>query len=157
QHENPSIQTSSLLTIPVLVIPEPSVIKPIPKIVTAAPATNIPPPIHLFISHSQQSTPILTSTTVEATTSTTTILESRTLSVVHQRVFDLEKEVEILRNVDHKSAIHAAIKSEVPVVVKECLGTNLEDSLYKVIRKQTANFIREHTVPAVVVTDVPKQ
>ncbi|GJY92168.1 hypothetical protein Tco_0507950, partial [Tanacetum coccineum] len=145
--------TSSLLPIHVLVIPEPSVIKPIPKIVTAAPATNIPPPIHLFISHSQQSTPILTSTTVEATTSTTAILESRTLSVVHQRVFDLEKEVKILRNVDHKSAIRAAIKSEVPVVVKECLGTNLEDSLHKVIRKQTANFIREHTVPAAVVTD----
>ncbi|GJV39192.1 hypothetical protein Tco_1417632 [Tanacetum coccineum] len=61
---------------------EPWVIKPIPKIVTAAPATNIPPPIHPFISHSQQSTPIPTPTIVEATTSTTTIPKSTTLSAV---------------------------------------------------------------------------
>ncbi|GJT88603.1 hypothetical protein Tco_1070320 [Tanacetum coccineum] len=80
----------------------------------------------------------------KATTSTTAIPESTTLSAIHQRVYDLEKEVNILKNVDHNSAIRAAIKFEVPIVVKECLGPNLEDSLHKVIRKQTAEFIREH-------------
>ncbi|GKA56426.1 hypothetical protein Tco_0755498, partial [Tanacetum coccineum] len=90
-HENSTIQTSILLAILVLVIPEPLVIKPIPEIVTAAPAANIPP----FISHSQQSTPIPTPTTAEATTSTTATPESATLSAIHQRVYDLEKEVKI--------------------------------------------------------------
>ncbi|GKF80272.1 hypothetical protein Tco_0238874, partial [Tanacetum coccineum] len=133
------------------------VIKPIPKIVTAAPATNIPPPIPPFISHSQQSTPIPTPTIAEATTSTTAIPESTTLFAIHQRVSDLEKEVKILRNVYHNSTIHAAIKFEVPIVVRECLGTNLDDSLHKVIQKQTANFVREHIFPAAEVTDVLKQ
>nr|GFA16435.1 hypothetical protein [Tanacetum cinerariifolium] len=131
QHENPSIHSSSLLTISVSVIPEPIVLLSIPKNVTAAPATTIPPPIPPFIPYSQQSTPIPTPTTIEATTSTPAILESTTLFAIHQRVFDLEKEVKILRNVDHNSAIHAAIKSGVPVVVRECLGTNLKDSLHK--------------------------
>nr|GEY91411.1 hypothetical protein [Tanacetum cinerariifolium] len=57
-----------------------------------------------------------------------------------------KKEVNILRNVDHNSTIHAAIKSEVLIVVKDCLGTNLEDSLHKVIRKQNTDFACEHTV-----------
>ncbi|GKC33460.1 hypothetical protein Tco_1040754, partial [Tanacetum coccineum] len=145
QHEFPCIQTSPLLVVPMTVISKPSVI-----IVTVAPATNIPPPIPPFISHSQQSKPMPTPTTVEATTLTTTILESATLSTIHQRVFDLEKEVKILRNIDHNLAIRATIKSEVTIVVKEYLGTNLEDSLHKVIQKQTAECIREHTVPAAV-------
>ncbi|GJZ14806.1 hypothetical protein Tco_0550483 [Tanacetum coccineum] len=93
----------------------------------------------------------------KAITSTTVILKSTTLSVIHQRVSDLEKEVKILGNVDHNSAVHAAIKFEVPIVVKEYLGTNLEDSFHKVIQKQTADFIHEHTIPVAVVTDVPKQ
>ncbi|GJS28501.1 hypothetical protein Tco_0489121 [Tanacetum coccineum] len=59
------------------------------------------------------------------------------------------------RNVDHNSAVHAAIKFEVPIVVKEYLGTNLEDSFHKVIQKQIADFIHEHTIPVAVVTDVP--
>ncbi|GJZ65274.1 hypothetical protein Tco_0621970 [Tanacetum coccineum] len=42
QQEIPSIQSSSLLILPILVIPEPIVIKP-PEIVTATPTTTIPP------------------------------------------------------------------------------------------------------------------
>ncbi|GJT59927.1 hypothetical protein Tco_1003460 [Tanacetum coccineum] len=44
----------------------PSVIKPNPGSVTAAPVTTIPLPIPPFISHSQQSTPIPTPTTTES-------------------------------------------------------------------------------------------
>nr|GEV96135.1 zf-CCHC domain-containing protein/DUF4219 domain-containing protein/UBN2 domain-containing protein [Tanacetum cinerariifolium] len=42
-----------------------------------------------------------------------------------------ENEVQTRRNVDHSSAIRAAIKSEVPTVVKEYIGTSLDDALHK--------------------------
>ncbi|GJY33751.1 hypothetical protein Tco_0418220 [Tanacetum coccineum] len=144
QHEYPSIQTSPLLTVPVSIIPESSI----------ALATTIPPPILLFIPLPQQSTPIPTPTTIEATILTTTVLDSSTLTAIHQRVSDLEKEVKILKDINHDSAILVAIKSEVPSTVKECLGTNLDDTLEKVIKKQLAEFIQEHSVPAAAVADV---
>ncbi|GJW31230.1 hypothetical protein Tco_0051262 [Tanacetum coccineum] len=99
QHEDPTIQTSPLLTVPVMVIPES----------LTASATTIPSPISPFI-------PLKT-----------------------------------LRNVDHSSAIHATIKSEVPTIVKEYLGTNLDDTLQKVIQRHAAELIKEHFVPADVV------
>ncbi|GJW83970.1 hypothetical protein Tco_0157115 [Tanacetum coccineum] len=46
------------------------------------------------------------------------------------RLSDLENEVKTLRNIDNSSDIHATIKSEVPTVVKEYLGTNLDDTLH---------------------------
>ncbi|GJR01877.1 hypothetical protein Tco_0524861 [Tanacetum coccineum] len=73
------------------------------------------------------------------------------LKEVNQEV--AKKEVKILKNVKHNLAIRAAIKFEVPIVVKEYLGTNLEDSFHKVIQIQTADFIHEHTIPVAVVTD----
>nr|GEU43673.1 hypothetical protein [Tanacetum cinerariifolium] len=106
-------------------------LKEVNQEVATGPTTNIPPPIHPFISHSQQSTSIPTPPTVETTTSTTVIPESTTLSAIYQSVSDLEKEVKILKSVDHNSTIHVEIKYEVPIVVKECLGTNMEDSLRK--------------------------
>ncbi|GJX84588.1 hypothetical protein Tco_0335362 [Tanacetum coccineum] len=101
QHEDPSIQTSPLLTIPVTVILE----------TLTTPATTIPPPIPPFIPLQQQSTPIPTPTTTEATTSTTVVHDSETLSVINP--------------------LRATIKSEVLTAVKEYLGTSLDDALYK--------------------------
>ncbi|GKC61231.1 hypothetical protein Tco_1088829 [Tanacetum coccineum] len=121
QHRDPSIQISPLLTIPVSVIPESSL----------APTTTIPPPIPPFISPQQQSTPIPTPTTTEATTLTTAALDFETLSAIHLRVSDLEKEVKELKNVDYSSALRATIKSEVPTTIKEYLGTSLDDALCK--------------------------
>ncbi|GJZ32196.1 hypothetical protein Tco_0577632 [Tanacetum coccineum] len=121
QHEDPSIQTIPLLTVPVTVILES----------LTAPAITIPPPISPFIPLPQQSTPIPTPTTIEATISTTYAPYSSTLTAFHQRLFDLEYEVKTLRNVDHCSAIRATIKSEVSTVVKEYLGTNMDDTVHK--------------------------
>ncbi|GKC99235.1 hypothetical protein Tco_1169510 [Tanacetum coccineum] len=109
QHENQSIQTSSLLTIPVSIIPEPLVFKPIPEIMTTAPAIDILPPIPLFISHPQKSTPIPTPTTTEATTSTPTVPEYETYSAIQLKVSDLEKEVQELKQADHSLALLATI------------------------------------------------
>nr|GEW07370.1 retrovirus-related Pol polyprotein from transposon TNT 1-94 [Tanacetum cinerariifolium] len=70
--------------------------------------------------------------------------------------FDLENEVKILRNVDHTLAIRAAIKFEVPTIVKEYLRTSLDDTLHKVIQRHTAELIKEYSVLADVV-EVPQQ
>nr|GEV15384.1 uncharacterized mitochondrial protein AtMg00810-like [Tanacetum cinerariifolium] len=67
----------------------------------------------------------------QATTSITTIQESETLSALHLRVTDFEKEVKELRNIDHSLALITTIKSKVPTAVKEYFGTSLDDALYK--------------------------
>ncbi|GJS55155.1 hypothetical protein Tco_0628517 [Tanacetum coccineum] len=94
--------------------------------------TSIPPPILPFIPLPQQSTPP-TPTTTEATISTTTTPDSKTFFAIHQSLSDLENDVKTLRNGDQSLTIHTTIKSEVPTIVKECLGTNLDDTLEKSI------------------------
>ncbi|GJV31130.1 hypothetical protein Tco_1391530 [Tanacetum coccineum] len=81
-------------------------------------------------------------------------MNSSTLTAIHQRVSDLEKEVKILKDINHDSTILATIKSEVPSSVKECLRIDLNDTLERVIKKQLAEFIQEHNVPAETVADV---
>ncbi|GJV05234.1 hypothetical protein Tco_1338803 [Tanacetum coccineum] len=147
QHEDPSIHTSPLLTVPVTVILKSS----------TAPATTIPLPIPPFILLQQQSTPIRTPKTTEATISTTSASDFSTLTAFHQRLSDLENEVNTLRNVDHSSAIRATIKSKVPTVVKEYIGTNLDDTLHKVIQRHTTELIKEHSVLADVVEVLQQQ
>nr|GEX81322.1 hypothetical protein [Tanacetum cinerariifolium] len=137
QHEDPSSQTSSLLTVLVMVIPKTS----------SALATTIPLPISPFIPLPQQSTPIPTPTTTEATISTTTDHDSTTLTTIHLRLSNLENKTKTLRNVDHNLDIHATIKSEVPTVVEEYIGTILDDTLHKVIQRHTTKLIKAHSVP----------
>ncbi|GKB51867.1 hypothetical protein Tco_0902620 [Tanacetum coccineum] len=121
------------------------------------PVTTIPPPIPPFITLPQQSTPIPTPTTKEATTSTTTATtDSSTLTTIHQRLFDIENEVKTLRNVDHSSTIRAAVKFKVLIIVKEYLGTSLDDALHKALQRHTVKLVKEHSVPANV-TDVLQQ
>nr|GEV87662.1 hypothetical protein [Tanacetum cinerariifolium] len=110
--------------------------------------TTIPLPIPPFNPLPQQSTPIPTPTTIEETISSTIVPDSTTLTAIHQRVSDLEKEVKILKDINHDSTILAAIKSKVPYAVKECLVTNLDDTIKKMIKKQLAEFIQEYSIPA---------
>ncbi|GJT62728.1 hypothetical protein Tco_1006261 [Tanacetum coccineum] len=72
-------------------------------------------------------------------TATATLATQKTevpLQTFHQRLFYLEYEVKTLRNVDHCSAIRATIKSEVSTVVKEYLGTNMDDTVHKTNMEQ---------------------
>ncbi|GJY65713.1 hypothetical protein Tco_0467951 [Tanacetum coccineum] len=157
QHENLNIHSSSLLTVPVSVIPEPISLSSIHETLTIATATTTSSPIHPFIPHPQKSTQISTPTTTEATTSTPAIQESKTLFAIHLRVLDLEKKVKELKNVDHSSALLAIIKSEVLTAVKEYLGTSLDDALHKVLQRHIAKFIKEHSVLADVVKVLKQQ
>ncbi|GKC69700.1 hypothetical protein Tco_1115583 [Tanacetum coccineum] len=73
----------------------------------------------------------------KATTSTTTAADSSTLTAIHQRLSDVENKDKTLINVDHNSTIHATLKSEVPIVVKEYLRTSRDDALYKELHRYT--------------------
>ncbi|GJR14503.1 hypothetical protein Tco_0797155 [Tanacetum coccineum] len=125
QHEVPSTQTSSLLTIPMTVIPKPSVINPSVIVTTAITLILLP-----FFPNLQQSTPIPTPTTVKVTTSTLVVLDFESLSVLYLCITNLEKEVKELR-------------SEVPTAIKEYLETSLDDALYKVLKRTNTKFKKE--------------
>ncbi|GKB81621.1 hypothetical protein Tco_0948516 [Tanacetum coccineum] len=100
---------------------------------------------------------IPTPTTTEETTSTTVIPDSTTLSTIYQKLSDMENEVKTIRNVDHNSAIHADVKSEVPTFVKEYLGTSLDDALHKAVERHTTELVKEHSVLADVIDVLQQQ
>nr|GEZ84587.1 hypothetical protein [Tanacetum cinerariifolium] len=57
-------------------------------------------------------------------------------------LFDMENEVKTLRKVDHNFAIRVSIKSKVSTVVREYLGTSLDDTLYKKPHKSTIDICK---------------
>nr|GEV14976.1 hypothetical protein [Tanacetum cinerariifolium] len=56
---------------------------------------------------------------------------------------ELEKEISMLKQVDHSVEVLSFIQSQVPLVVKACLGTSLRDSLQKVLRSHTEKLKKE--------------
>ncbi|GKB93793.1 hypothetical protein Tco_0979930 [Tanacetum coccineum] len=124
----------SVLTIPVLVISDPSVITPLQETPSTALVTSLPPPSISTIPSvpHQSSTPIPTpAITNDAPTITTTILESDAFFAVQLRVAKLKKDVFELKKIDHFAEALATLKSQVPTVVDNYLGSKLDDSLYK--------------------------
>nr|GFA11616.1 hypothetical protein [Tanacetum cinerariifolium] len=65
--------------------------------------------------------------------------------------------VKMLKEVDHKSKILTAYKFEVPTIVKEHLGTSLDDSIHKVIQRHTVERIKEHSILADAVNALKQQ
>ncbi|GKC14353.1 hypothetical protein Tco_1011135 [Tanacetum coccineum] len=68
---------------------------------------------------------------------------SEALTTVLQRVLTLEKDVKELKQVDHSAVIFNSIRSQVPPVVNEFLGSSLGDSLQKVLQKHTEELKQE--------------
>ncbi|GKB76714.1 hypothetical protein Tco_0943609 [Tanacetum coccineum] len=138
QQEVPRIHSPSILTVPVLVIPEPTVLLPIPEIPIVTSATAHPPPHSVStITHvlQQTSTPIPTPPiTIEAPHVTTTL---DPLHAIAQRVYVLEKDVQELKQVDYSVVLAESIRSQVPYVVKEYIGSSLGDALQKT-KQETA-------------------
>ncbi|GJZ55217.1 hypothetical protein Tco_0610410 [Tanacetum coccineum] len=112
------LRTSPLLTIPVSVIPKHTVVN-VPEIVKTTSSATISSLLSSLLPHLQQLTPIPTPTKTEATTPTTVVPVSETLTV--------------------------------PKAVKEYLGTIMDDSLQKVLKKHSADLAKEHFVKAEVV------
>ncbi|GKA42712.1 hypothetical protein Tco_0735372 [Tanacetum coccineum] len=120
----------------------------------AAPATTIPPFTPPVIPTSQQSTPppILTTSiiTTKAPTSTSVYSESETLSALQIKVFDLEKEVKELKQVDLTTTLSASIRSEVPQIVNEYLGSSLGDALSKELQKHTEELRQKYSLKKII-------
>ncbi|GKB41158.1 hypothetical protein Tco_0886100 [Tanacetum coccineum] len=93
----------------------------------------------------------------KAITSAIAVPESETLSAIHQRITDLEKDVKELKNVDNSLELLSTIKSKVPNAIKEYLGTSLDDALYKVLQKHSADIAKEHSMDHARKHQVPKE
>nr|GEW06935.1 uncharacterized mitochondrial protein AtMg00810-like [Tanacetum cinerariifolium] len=66
----------------------------------------------------------------EATTSTIDVPDSETLTTLHQRTVNLEKDVKELKDIDNSTKVISTIKYEVPNTVKEYLGSSMDDALH---------------------------
>nr|GEY90235.1 hypothetical protein [Tanacetum cinerariifolium] len=53
--------------------------------------------------------------------------------------------------------IHAAVKYEVLIIVKEYIGTSLDDALHKALLRHTTKLIKEHSVPLDVIDVLQQQ
>ncbi|GKE27715.1 hypothetical protein Tco_1443099 [Tanacetum coccineum] len=84
---------------------------------------------------------------VQATTTTTPSIYNATI----------EKDVKELKSVDNSTIVISTIKSKVLNVVKEYLESSLDDALYKVIQKHSADIIKEHFVLAEIVERLKQQ
>ncbi|GJT57738.1 retrovirus-related pol polyprotein from transposon TNT 1-94 [Tanacetum coccineum] len=139
QSEGPHIQSLSVLTVPILVICEPVIPTPIPVTPSVAPVTTLLTPSSVStiptVPH-QTTTPIpIQPITTESLTITTTVPESDALIVVQLRVAKLEKDVSELKKINLSMEALATLKSQVPTVVDNYIGSKLGDALQKTLQK----------------------
>ncbi|GJT21412.1 hypothetical protein Tco_0891349 [Tanacetum coccineum] len=124
-----------------------SVLTPIPETPLVAPVTTLLPPPSVSTILLQTTTPILSPLiTTEASTITTVIPESNALTVVQLRVAKLENDVSKLKKIDHSAKALASLKSQVPTVVENYLGSKIGDDLQKVLQRHTAKLIQKYSV-----------
>ncbi|GKE73852.1 hypothetical protein Tco_1535893, partial [Tanacetum coccineum] len=125
QYEVPHIQSPYVLTIPISVISEPSVLTPIPVTPSVAPATTLLTPSSVSTIppiHHQTIAPIPTPPiTTNALTITIDVPESNALSALQ-------------------------LRSHVPTVVEQYLGSKIGDDLQKVLQRHTADLIKKYSV-----------
>nr|GEX80067.1 hypothetical protein [Tanacetum cinerariifolium] len=131
-HEEPSIQTPSLLNILVTVILKTSiaVVPTIPLIV---------PPITPLTQQSTH-TPTPAPTNKPTTTLILALPRFSSLFRFDQRVSVLEKELSQLKQVDYSVQLLKMIKSQIPAMVDDRLSTQLEDSIQNVFLSYTVEF-----------------
>ncbi|GJR43076.1 hypothetical protein Tco_1311179 [Tanacetum coccineum] len=138
-----------MLSVPVSVISEPTVLTPVQESPSIATATSLPPP---FVSTTpsvlqQTTTPIPTLTiTTDAPTVTTDVLESEALFVVQLRVVKLEKDVFELKKIDLFAEAFAALKIQVPSVIDNYLGSKVGDVFQKELKKHTTDLIQKYSL-----------
>ncbi|GJV75209.1 hypothetical protein Tco_1506793, partial [Tanacetum coccineum] len=93
----------------------------------------------------------------EVSPSTSVVPDSETLAALQLRVTDLEKDVKEIKDVDNSTKVISTIQCEVPKAVKEYLRSSLDDAMYKVIQRNFANIIKEHSVLAEIMERLKQQ
>ncbi|GJW11465.1 hypothetical protein Tco_1577292 [Tanacetum coccineum] len=149
QQEIPHIQSPSVLTVPVSVISEPSVLISIPETPSVAPATTLLP----LPSVSTISNVLLQSTTLIFTPPITTEAPPITtipdpLPAISQRVSVLEKEIQELKEADNTTTLRASHKYEIPSTVNAYLGSSLGDALRKNALEKTPLLLAQSSSQA---------
>ncbi|GJV42024.1 hypothetical protein Tco_1420464 [Tanacetum coccineum] len=150
QSEVPHIQSSSIFIVHVSVISEPLVLTPIPETPSVALTITLQPPLSVSTTiptMQQATTPILTPPIItEALSITIVIPESDALTVVQLRIAKLEQDVFELKKIDHSVEALATLKSQVPMVVGNYIGSKLGDDLQKVLQRHIADLIQKYSV-----------
>ncbi|GJV54494.1 retrovirus-related pol polyprotein from transposon TNT 1-94 [Tanacetum coccineum] len=116
---------------------------------STATATTLPPPfVSTTPSVPQQTTiPIPTPTIItDAPTVTIVVPESNALIAVELRVAKIEKDVSDLKTVDYSTKALAILKSQVPSVVDNYLGSKVGDVFQKELQKHTADLIQKYSL-----------
>ncbi|GKC10048.1 hypothetical protein Tco_1001658 [Tanacetum coccineum] len=71
---------------------------------------------------------------------------STAISPPQLSVAKLEKDVSELKNIDHSTETIATLKSQVPTVVDNYLGSKLGDAFQKTLQKHSGDLIQTHSV-----------
>ncbi|GJS01951.1 hypothetical protein Tco_0318459 [Tanacetum coccineum] len=95
----------------------------------------------------QTTTPIPTPPiTTDSPTITAVVLESDALNVVQLRVAKLEKDVSELKKIDLSAEDFASLKTQVPTVVDNYLGSKVRDIFQKELQKHTVDLIQKYSL-----------
>ncbi|GKC47241.1 hypothetical protein Tco_1064963 [Tanacetum coccineum] len=128
---------------------EPTILTPVQETSLAAPITILPLLSISTTPHAPQQTTTLISLppiTIDAPIITFVVPESNELSAVQLRVAKLEKDVSELKNINHSAATIATLKSQVPTVVDDYLGSKLGDAFQKALQKHSEDLIQKHSM-----------
>ncbi|GJT96273.1 hypothetical protein Tco_1091791 [Tanacetum coccineum] len=148
----------SMLTVPVSLIFEPSVLTPVQEYPLKAIITALPP-LSVFTTPSvpQQTTTLIPTPTIttDALIITTVISESNALSAVQLRVAKLEKDMSDLKKIDLFTEALAALKTQVLSVVDNYLGSKVRDTIHanKSFNRNPANHRLYHALKEALIED----
>nr|GFA54625.1 hypothetical protein [Tanacetum cinerariifolium] len=145
-YEVPHTLSPSMLSVPVFTISEPTVLTPVQESPSIITATTLPHPsvsTTPFVTQ-QTTTPIPTPTiTTDSPIITTVVSDSNALSAVQLRVAKLEKDMSNLKKLDLSTEALAALKTQVPSVIDNYLGSKVGDVFQKEMKKHTEDFYSE--------------
>ncbi|GKC87377.1 hypothetical protein Tco_1148026 [Tanacetum coccineum] len=147
-----------MLRVPVFVISKPTVLTPVQETSSATPVTTLPPrSISTTPPVPQQTTTLIPTPpiTTDAPIITTVVFKSNALSVVQLRVAKLEKDVSKLKKIDLFAKALAALKTQVPSVVDNYLGSKVGDVFQKELKKHTADLIQKYSLQQI--PELPKK